>query len=176
MEHPWATWANALTAIRLAFIPAACLATAFGDWWLAAAIFTIATVSDALDGYVARRFNQASPLGGLFDHSTDALYVAGGVYALALNGMVTPWLAPLILIAFAQYMLDSRALAGQPLRASFLGRNNGIAYFVLLGTGIGYQALGLYWLAIVVSIGAWLLVVSTVLSILDRLWAYVKSR
>ena len=48
-------------------------------------------------------------------------------------------MAPLVLpglvaAAFVQYTLDSRALAGQRLRASALGRWNGIAYFVLLAT------------------------------------------
>ena len=41
-----------------------------------------------------------------------------------------------------QYALDSNALAGRHLRTSILGRYNGVAYYALVATAVGSQAVG----------------------------------
>jgi hypothetical protein len=75
----------------------------------------------------------------------------------------------LVAAAFLQYVLDSRALAGRRLRASGLGRANGVAYFVLLGIPVVQGALGLAWPAAeTVRALGWLLVASTLLSMGSR--------
>lgn len=172
----WFTWANLVTALRLALIPATCLAIVNADWLLATVLFTIAVVTDIADGRLARALNQTSPLGGLFDHATDATYVTLATAAIASLGLVNIWLAPLIALAFTQYALDSKALQGQSLRASQIGRLNGIMYFALVGTVIGSQLLGLSFLHLPVQIFGWLLVLSTALSIGDRFYALIRSR
>jgi cardiolipin synthase len=165
----WRTRANALSAARLAAAgPLAC-AVAAGQARLALALFAAAVVTDLLDGRVARRFGESSAVGGLLDHGADAATVACGLAALAWRGVVPAPLPPLIVLAFAQYALDSRALAGHRLRASALGRANGIAYFVLLGTPLVRDALGLAAPGPVLVRGlGWLLVATTLLSAADR--------
>ncbi len=125
-----------------------------------------------MDGSLARRSGRVSSLGGLLDHGTDALFCSVGLGALAWLGVVPVVLPLLVAAAFLQYMLDSRSIAGQPLRASFLGRWNGIFYFVMLGIPIVRDALGIGWPGpgLVIAIG-WALVVSTVASMADRAWA-----
>ena len=165
----WLTWANGLTAVRLAGVVPAAWAVCTGRWWLAAAIFAVAVVTDLADGPVARRFNHATPGGGLFDHSTDALFVATVLAALAATGYVNVFLPVLVVLAFLQYVLDSRALAGAVLRTSLIGRYNGIAYYVLAGIPIVREAAGLGWPPDpwVAALG-WLLVLTTVASMADR--------
>ena len=51
---------------------------------------------------------------------------------------------------------------------STIGRYNGIAYFVVIGTGIGLNLLSLEVLLPVLYWGAWLLVVASLASMLDR--------
>jgi cardiolipin synthase len=170
-----ATRANALTGLRLALAPALVWALLAEHDSLAFAAFWLAVATDLADGRVARRFGEASALGGLLDHATDALFVASGIGALAALGVAPEPLAPLVLAAFAQYALDSRALAGRSLRASALGRWNGIAYFVLLGIPVVRDALALGWPAdAVVRALGWTLVVSTCASMLDRLTALAR--
>jgi phosphatidylglycerophosphate synthase len=171
------TRANALTGVRLALAPLLVWALCEERAELALAAFVLAVGSDLADGRVARRFGEASALGGFLDHVTDALFVASGLGALALLGLVPAPLPLLVLAAFAQYALDSRALAGRPLRASALGRWNGIAYFVLLGIPVVRGGLALAWPAdaLVRGIG-WALVASTLLSMLDRLAALRSAR
>ena len=135
----------------------------------ACALFALAVATDLLDGRVARRFGEATPLGGLLDHCADATFVAAGLGALACRGDVPAPLPLLVAAAFLQYVLDSRALAGRRLRASGLGRVNGIAYFVLLGTPLVRDVLGLAapGHAAVRGLG-WLLVATTVASMAER--------
>jgi phosphatidylglycerophosphate synthase len=163
------TWANAISAIRLLLIAPVAYAISQRLWHAAAALFVIAVVTDVADGAVARRRGEVTAFGGLLDHGSDALFVTVALAALALNALVPPLLPPLVIGAFAQYVWDSRALAGAPLRASALGRWNGIGYFALAGTVIVTQALEMAW----PPPAAWqivgqLLVVTTLLSMLDR--------
>jgi hypothetical protein len=86
--------------------------------------------------------------------------------------VLPPWLAPLIAIAFAQYALDSQPTRSRGLRASALGRCNGIGYYVIVAVPVVRDALGLAWpgAGLVRALG-WALVASTLLSIADRLQA-----
>lgn len=173
----WKTWANLLTGIRLLALVPSMWAIGSGRWLLAGALFTLAVVTDLADGPVARRLDHATPGGGLFDHATDALFVAGNLAALAWTGVVNAWLPPLVLLAFAQYMLDSRALAGATLRTSRLGRYNGIAYFVMVGIPVIGNALRLDWPPEgMIRLLAWLLVATTLISITDRAVALLRTR
>ncbi|XKH59251.1 CDP-diacylglycerol--glycerol-3-phosphate 3-phosphatidyltransferase [Halomonas sediminis] len=75
---------NILTLARIAFIPL--LVVLFYlpfDWSLplAAALFAVAALTDWLDGYLARRWNQSTPFGAFLDPVADKLMV---VVALAL--------------------------------------------------------------------------------------------
>ncbi len=132
----WLTRANALSAVRLAVAPALAAAIASQHRLTAAALLALAIATDFADGAVARRYGEASPLGGLVDHATDAALVVLGLAALATRGEAPRLLAPLVAAAFAQYVLDSRTLVGRPLRASRLGRWNGIAYYVLVSVPV----------------------------------------
>ena len=178
-------WANALTALRLLLIGPAVWAIHAANFGLAAGVFTLAVVTDLADGPIARARNEVSAIGGVFDHSVDALFVAAGLLALALFAelLVVPWVLPLLVLAsFSQYALDSRILAGKALRASALGRYNGIGYYALLGTAVigavVFPAVGLplELLATLLAVLGWTLVITTLLSMLDRLVAYRKAR
>lgn len=168
----WRTHANALTLLRLAIAPALTAAIATGRAPLATALFALAVATDFADGAVARRCGETSPLGGLLDHAVDATLCTLGLAAHAAQGAV-PWPLPaLVALAFAQYALDSRSLAGRPLRASRLGRWNGIAYFVAVAVPIVRDTLGWSWPG--PALVWWLaggLAVSTTVSMADRLIA-----
>lgn len=177
MTGNWLTWANALTLTRLISIPALVLAILFADWGIAAAIFVLAIISDLFDGLIARRLDQTSPLGGLLDHGTDALLVTAACAGFASSGAINALLPVLIPLAFTQYLADSRILtahtqSGRRLLTSRLGRYNGVAYYVVAGTGIGLNLLGLdAWLP-ALSWLAWLLVASTLASMADRAFMF----
>ena len=175
--------AHLLTGVRLLIVVPSALA--FAGWafeaslWPAAFV-AVAIATDYFDGVVARARGTASPAGQLFDHSTDFLFVTGGLSGASAVGGVPVVLPILIVVAFSQYVLDSYFLYRQKrLRMSILGRWNGILYFVplvviavsrlpMLGSLSGM----LGTLALRVS---WLLVLSTVASIVDRMVAPLRA-
>jgi phosphatidylglycerophosphate synthase len=176
----WKTWANALSALRLAIALPCAYSIWHEQWALAGALFVVAVATDVFDGIVARRRHEASPLGGLLDHSIDATFVTVTLGALAMIGAAPAPLPVLAITAFAQYVWDSKALTGAPLRASVLGRWNGIGYYALVGTATLKHALGADWLPDVAVVAAgWLLVLSTLVSMTDRalaLWRIRRTR
>lgn len=136
----------------------------------------IAILTDYFDGKAARRFGTASPRGQLFDHTTDFLFVTSSLFGAAYAGLVTPILPILIVIAFSQYVLDSHFFYHEKqLHMNRLGRWNGIFYFVpILVIAIARTAPFSSLAGVMtgaVFIFGWLLVLSTVLSILDRAMA-----
>lgn len=165
--------ANALTALRLLLIgPVVWGITCPGDLaaggLLACVLAGIAT--DFFDGKAARRYGSASPRGQLFDHTTDFLFVTSGIAAAAVVGAVPIALPILIVVAFSQYVLDSYWLHRQKqLRMSSLGRWNGVFYFVpLVVLGVADLAPDASPLHTLLRVVAWVLVATTLVSIVDR--------
>jgi len=60
-------------------------------------IFIIASVSDALDGFIARVFHQKSDLGAYLDPLADKILLVTAYITLAILKMIPPWLAVLII-------------------------------------------------------------------------------
>jgi len=191
-QRSFVNTANSLTMIRLVLAPVLGWSITHGHWWLAAFTVLGAIASDVLDGKLARSQGTASSFGGFFDHATDAIFVSTGAWALAAVDLINPWLWPLIGIAFLQYTLDSNSLRGQQLRTSKLGKYNGIGYYALVSAAIGCQTLlstsllspaGLPMLQGLLSTlhnaveaTAWLLLISTLISMVDRLRHVIVHR
>lgn len=163
------TPSNAITLVRLASVPFSGRAILIEDWGLACSLFWLAVATDFVDGRIARARGESSSLGGLLDHASDALFVTTGLAALASGGRIPFALPVVVAIAFLQYVLDSRSLAGRPLRASRVGRWNGVCYFVPVGIVVTREVLGLDQPSDVLVAGlAWILVATTLVSIADR--------
>ena len=165
----WLTWANGLTLLRLALVPLLVWAILGERALWALGLFVAACASDFADGGLARRLGQSSSLGGLLDHTTDATLNVAGMAALAARGLAPVALPALVAAAFVQYVVDSRAGAHRPLRPNPVGRWNGIAYYVFLGTPIVRDAAGIAWPwdTRVLAVG-WGLVATTLVSMADR--------
>ena len=176
-RSPWRTPANGVTLLRLLLAPVLAAAIIAGASLPATVIFFVAVITDVADGYIARRFGTSSPIGGLIDHAVDAVFVTVASAALAIEQVLPALLPPLIAVAFLQYAVDSRAGVSRSLRASSLGRVNGVAYFVAVAVPIVRDALGLGWpgAGLVTALG-WALVASTLVSMADRLRWLLSAR
>jgi phosphatidylglycerophosphate synthase len=144
---------------------------------LAVALFFAAVGTDLADGWVARRYGEATPFGAFADHAVDAALAVTGTAALAWSGVLPAWLPWLIAAAFTQYALDSRAIAASGLVPSRLGRWNGIAYYAIVAVPLVRDALSLGWpgAELVMALG-WALVASTFASMIDRLRMLARHR
>jgi CDP-diacylglycerol--glycerol-3-phosphate 3-phosphatidyltransferase len=86
------TTANKITILRIILVPFFVVQMLYytnsgNEWYrlLALLSFAIAALSDALDGYIARRYNQHSELGALLDPLADKLLLVSGVVLLSFN-------------------------------------------------------------------------------------------
>jgi cardiolipin synthase (CMP-forming) len=64
---------NYITIFRFFLVPLVLYAIFNGQMWLALTGFVVAGVSDGVDGYIARRFNQRSELGAYLDPVADKI-------------------------------------------------------------------------------------------------------
>ena len=110
---------NIITAIRLILVPVFIYCFFNTDIRIAFAVFLIASLSDLLDGYLARKWEVVSDFGKLFDPLADKIMQISAVVCLAIKGMLP--ILPVI-IAFSKELL---MLAGSVL---ILKRRNFVVY------------------------------------------------
>lgn len=95
------TLPNLLTLLRVVLIPVTVGIFYLPFAWaplLACALFTVAAITDWLDGYLARKWNQSTPFGAFLDPVADKLIVAASLVVL-VEFFANPWLTiPAIVI------------------------------------------------------------------------------
>lgn len=101
---------NTITIVRMLTIPVIIWLLTTGDIVMrivALLIFAVAAGTDWVDGYVARRFNQVSPLGRMLDPIADKLLVGLVMAALAWDGSFSALdLVPVMVILFREFFIS----------------------------------------------------------------------
>jgi cardiolipin synthase (CMP-forming) len=87
---------NVLSAARLALVPVFLWLLLREEDALALLVLVVSTLTDFLDGLLARRLNQVTRLGQLLDPAADRLFVLACLLALAAREIVPWWLTILI--------------------------------------------------------------------------------
>ncbi|MEO6942793.1 MAG: CDP-alcohol phosphatidyltransferase family protein [Terrimesophilobacter sp.] len=87
---------NVLSFIRLALVPVFLVLVIMGYDVLALVVLVVSSITDFLDGVLARRLNQVSRLGQLLDPAADRLFIFATLIGLALRGIVPWWLVTII--------------------------------------------------------------------------------
>jgi len=83
---------NLISLFRIVLTVPLALALLHRDWAAALVLFAVAAVSDAADGFLAKRFGWQTDLGALLDPIADKLLVATVLLTLAVQGSVPIWL------------------------------------------------------------------------------------
>ena len=91
------TFANRLSILRMVFVPVFLILVVYGYSGGALAVFVVAGITDALDGLIARRLNQRTPLGMFLDPFADKLllvsaFVVFSLATLELTVRIPLWL------------------------------------------------------------------------------------
>jgi CDP-diacylglycerol--glycerol-3-phosphate 3-phosphatidyltransferase len=95
------TTANKLTLIRVAIIPLFVIAILLNMPWsrpAALVLFILASLTDFIDGYVARKYNQVTNFGKFMDPVADKLLITAAILVFVEGGQCPSWVA-LIIIA-----------------------------------------------------------------------------
>jgi CDP-diacylglycerol--glycerol-3-phosphate 3-phosphatidyltransferase len=171
------TW---LTLLRIVLIPVLVVVFYLPFWWTSLAsvtVFTIAAVTDWLDGWIARRWNQYSAFGAFLDPVADKLMVAVALF-LIVQGHPTPWMA------FWAAVIVGREIAVSALRewmaeigqrgtvkVAWIGKVKTTVQMVALGCLLysvrpASHSLSNIWMSVpVFHLGDWLLAVAALLTL-----------
>ena len=98
---------NVLTMIRLLLVPVFVVVyfrTTAVPKYAALAVFAAASLTDMLDGFLARKLNQITDFGKLFDPLADKLMVLTAMVCQALTG-VFPWIAVIVVACKELFMV-----------------------------------------------------------------------
>jgi cardiolipin synthase len=101
--------ANGLTALRLLLAPPIVAAMWAGRLWLAIVLFAVASITDLLDGALARRFHLETPFGAYLDPVADKCLLSAMFLSMAFARMV-PWWFVAIVLGRDLYLLLAAAI------------------------------------------------------------------
>jgi cardiolipin synthase len=170
---------NLITLARLLSVPLAIWLICDERYGTAFWVFIGAGLSDALDGYIAKRFDRRTRLGAVLDPAADKALLTGVYVTLALVGQLPLWLVALVVLRDALIVLGFALLQGSaapqrfdPLYVSKINTlmQLGLVAFTL-ASGLGIEAEGVKSLLIVAA------ATTTVLSGLSYLvrWARILA-
>ncbi len=140
------TLPNLITVARLLMVPLVIMMILDGLWLPAFFVFALAGLSDAVDGYLARRFAMASDLGAYLDPIADKALIVSIYVTLALVGAVPSWLV--ILVVSRDVMIVTAVvlswMLGRPLPiAPFsVSKLNTLAQLLFAALLLGSRAFG----------------------------------
>lgn len=137
---------------------------------IAAIVFIVASLTDFLDGHLARKWNLVTNFGKIMDPFADKLLVLTALIYLAISGIIPGW--PVIIIIGRELLVTSlRALAadnGIILAARNLGKFKTVSQmFAIIFLILGWQLIGSILLYVAVAL--------TIISLVDYLVQLSKS-
>jgi cardiolipin synthase len=88
---------NQITLLRLGFLPLILILIAYDHYRWALAVLVLAALSDAFDGFMARKLNQRSSLGAYLDPIADKLMLSSSFVILAFKMQLAWWLTIMVL-------------------------------------------------------------------------------
>ena len=151
MEQPSAqiwTVPNLISFGRLLLVPVfAFLIVAEHDYW-ALAVLAVSGVTDFLDGWLARRWNQVSDLGAKLDPAADRLYILSTLLGLAYRDFIPWWLVGAVVardVVLSGMIPFLKRLGLEALPVHYLGKAatfNLLYAFPLILLGEGEQHAG----------------------------------
>lgn len=153
-----------LTLSRIVVIPVFILITPVNNF-LGAVLFSIASLTDSLDGYLARRFGQVTKFGIILDPIADKFLVIAALILLVDMGRISVWIAVIIIVReFLVTGLRAVALAKDIVIKAELGGKLKttsqimailcliLGWQVVMGVDLFDVGLVLIWVSIVLSI------------------------
>ncbi|HET6367859.1 MAG TPA: CDP-diacylglycerol--glycerol-3-phosphate 3-phosphatidyltransferase [Pseudomonadales bacterium] len=169
----------ALTLVRIVLVPLVIVFLISSDRvhvLIAAVIFLAASLTDWLDGRIARRTNQVTRLGTMLDPVADKLLVAAALVSLVQVDMVPAWMA-LVIIGRELAVTGLRGVAlsmGVVVPASRLGKWKTVTQYValtllILEKGVPAEFVPFH---LVSGVALWIAMGATVFSGLDYFYSF----
>lgn len=163
---------NKLTVLRVAMIPFFVLfmllpITGTADKWIALALFAAASLTDMLDGHIARKYNLITNFGKFMDPLADKLLVCSALICLVELRRIPSWIV-IIIIAREFIISGFRLIAsdnGVVIAASYWGKFKTTFQMIM----ICFMIVNLESLSFFTDIVMWAALLLTVVSLIDYL-------
>lgn len=168
------TTATKITLLRVALIPAFMALYLLGLNWWALAVFIVASLTDTVDGYVARHYHQTSDFGKFLDPLADKLLVVAAMVMLCEQGRFPSW-AVVVVLAREFAVSGLRMVAagkGTVIAAGWSGKIKTLTTMIGLGFLIGLSDPFYPWLDLTVML---LILATTVYSGAEYFWKNRKA-
>ena len=141
---------NVLSFIRLLLVPVFLALIVVGQDGIALLVLVVSSVTDFLDGVLARGLNQVSRLGQLLDPAADRLFIFAALIGLAIRDVIPWWLFVIIVGRDVMLLVLGVVLANHgygPLPVHHLGKVATFCLFYALPIlMIGQAFPGTVWL------------------------------
>ena len=162
---------NKLTLFRVILIPFFVLfmlvdITAY-DKWIALAIFIIASLTDLLDGKIARKYNLVTNFGKFMDPLADKLLVCSALICLVALTKIPAWIV-IIIIAREFIISGFRLIAsdnGVVIAASYWGKFKTTFQMVMICLMIA----DIEAITLITTVVMWIALILTIVSLVDYL-------
>lgn len=92
----WMSLPNLITILRILLVPVAVWLVISEQFGAALAVFALAGLSDGIDGYLARRWNARTELGGYLDPLADKALLVSLYIVLGVEHIIPAWLVILV--------------------------------------------------------------------------------
>lgn len=167
---------NIITLARIALVPVLILFLKDREYAAALLVFVVAGASDALDGYLAKRFHLQTRLGAVLDPAADKLLLVSAYVMLAILGHIPFWL--LLVVAFRDllivggYLVYTSHAGPVQMRPSILSKLNTLAQIALVALILAKQAIGIDW-PLAVNVMIYVVLMTTVVSGAHYLWSWM---
>ena len=141
------TTASKITLARVALIPVFMALLILGYNWVALVVFAVASLTDFVDGYIARHYNQVSDFGKFLDPLADKLLVTAAMLVFVQWGRMPSW-AVMIVLAREFAVSGLRMVAatgGKVLAAGWSGKIKTFATMVGLCVMMVFSYTWLDW-------------------------------
>lgn len=157
---------NKLTVLRVIMIPFFVVfmlmdITGAADKWIALAIFIVASLTDLLDGKIARKYNLVTNFGKFMDPLADKLLVSAAMICMIEKGMLASWIV--IIIISREFIISGFRLVafdgGIVIAASYWGKFKTVFQMMMiivlimdLGGVFDIIGTALVWIALALTI------------------------
>lgn len=98
---------NLLTILRMALVPAVVWRFRCGDSMGALTLYLMSMLTDAADGFLARRLGQITAIGQLLDPIADKLSLVAILVLFVADGQISPWILGAVLMKEGMLVLGS---------------------------------------------------------------------
>ena len=140
----WSLLPNTLCVLRIALVPPTVWALGVSHYRTALGLVVLAALTDALDGFLARRFGWGSRVGSILDPLADKVMLVSLFLALGWLGLLPFWLTALVVLRDVVIVVGAIAyqvlVGGLKMEPTVAGKATTAAQLLLLGVVVGRLA------------------------------------